>query len=215
MKLVEMSFERLLAELGSSSPAPGGGSVAALAGALAAALCAMVARLAVGKEQLRDSWPDMERVMREAAALQKRLGELADEDSHAFSAVMDARRLPRRTAAEREARDLAIRDAILRAARAPLSTLEALRDLSALALRTSEKGNPGCVTDAGSAAQMIRAGAACAAYNVRVNLPSLQDPVVREQLRTAAARLLQEVLDETKRTEGAVEARLALLHAGP
>ncbi len=208
MKLVEMSVGDFLGEVASSSPAPGGGSVAALAGALAAALCAMVARLT------GDSLPDRERALQEASTLQDRLKDLVDEDCRAFSAVMTARRLPRSTEAERATRDRALQDAVLRSARIPLSTLEALRNLSALALRISDKGNPNCVTDAGSALQMIRAGAACAAYNVRVNLPSLRDTVVREELRAAAARLLREVLDESQRTENIVEARLELLRAG-
>jgi len=214
VKLIEMSMERLLEDLGAPTPAPGGGSVAALAGALAAALCRMVAGLTAGKEQLADSRPDMERVLRDATALQNRLGDLADEDSRAFRDVIEARRLPRGTAGERKAREKAMQDAVLRSAQAPLSTLRALRELSALALCVCDKGNPGSVTDAGSSAQMIRAGAVCAVYNVRINLPSLRDAAARERLGGEARRLLQEVLDETQKTESIVEARLADLHAG-
>ncbi len=214
MKIIEMSLEELLRELGSASPAPGGGSVAALAGALAAALCRMVSALTVGKEKYRDSWADMERVGGESAALEERLRALVDEDTRAFSAVMEARKLPRGTEGEREARECALGAAALESAKVPLSTLCALRELSALARCAAEKGNRGCVTDAGSASQMIRAGAVSAAYNVRVNLPSVRDPVAREELPARTAKVLQEVLDETKRTESIVEARLALLQAG-
>ena len=215
MKLIEMSLEKFLTELGSVSPAPGGGSVAALAGALAAALCRMVSALTTGKEKYRDSWADMERVSRESASLEERLRGLVDEDAQAFCAVMQARKLLKRTDQERQVREQALDDASLRSTNVPLSTLRALRDLAAFALCAAEKGNPGCVTDAGSASQMIRAGALSAAYNVRVNLPSVRNPVVREELQARTAKVLQEVIDETQRTENIVEARLALLQSGP
>lgn len=214
MKILEMSLEEFLRELGSSSPAPGGGSVAALAGALAAALCRMVSALTVGKEKYRGSWEEMERVRSESAALEERLRALVDEDTRAFTAVIEARKLPRRTDGERDGRERALGGAALESAKVPLSTLCALRELSALARCAAEKGNTGCVTDAGSASQMIRAGAVSAAYNVRVNLPLVRDPVAREGLQARAAKVLQEVMDETKRTESIVEARLALLQAG-
>ena len=215
VSLVSMSLEDFLSELGSSSPAPGGGSVAALAGALAAALCVMVSGLTAGKEKYRESWEDMEKVGREAAVLEERFRGLVDEDTAAFRAVMDARRLPRGTAAEREARDGALREAVLRSARAPLATLSALRELSALARLAADRGNPACVTDAGSAGQLIRAGAVSAAYNVRANLPALADPALRLELSGRTAGILQEVLDESQRTEGIVEARLAPRQTAP
>ncbi|MGO9410837.1 MAG: cyclodeaminase/cyclohydrolase family protein [Spirochaetia bacterium] len=213
MKLMEMSLEKFLSELGSASPAPGGGSVAALAGALAAALCRMVSALTAGKEKYRDSWADMERVGRESAVLEGRLRVLVDEDTQAFRAVMETRRLPKGTDRERQVREQALDNASLTSANVPLSTLEALRELSALALCAADRGNPRCVTDAGSASQMIRAGALSAAYNVRVNLPSVRNPVAREELQARTAKVLQEVIDETQRTENIVEARLELLQA--
>jgi len=214
MKLTEMSLQEFLCDLGSSSPAPGGGSVAALVGALAAALCRMVSALTVGKEKLRNVWTDMERVGREAAALEERLCGLVDEDTMAFRAVVQARKLPRGTDQERQNRERALQESLLQSAKTPLSTLCALRALSTLVLCAADKGNPGCVTDAGCASQIIRAGALSAAYNVRVNLPSMRDPVAREELKARTAKVLQEVMDETQRTENIVEARLALLQAG-
>jgi formiminotetrahydrofolate cyclodeaminase len=214
MKLMELTLEKFLCELGSASPAPGGGSVAALAGALAAALCRMVSALTVGKESLASSGPDMERVARESAGLEARLRELVDRDTLAFREVMEARKLPKATEQERQARARAIHEAALKSANVPLSTLETLRELSVLALTAADKGNPSCVTDAGSASQMIRAGALSAAYNVRVNLPSVENPVAREELRARTAKVLQEVMDEAQRTENIVEARLQRLHTG-
>jgi len=214
MKLTELTVEKFLGELGSPSPAPGGGSVAALAGALAAALCRMVSSLTVGKESLKDSWEEMDRVGRESARLEYRLRELVDQDTQAFGKVVDARKLPKATDQEREVRSRAIGEAALASASVPLATLETLRELSVLALSAADRGNPACVTDAGSASQLIRAGATSAAYNVRVNLPSVGNPVAREELRARTAKVLQEVMDESQRTENIVDARLQLLHAG-
>ena len=209
VNLVGLSVESFLRELSSASAAPGGGSVAALSGALAAALCEMVAGLTVGKEKYRSSWKDVEKAGHESAALQSRLRELVDEDTRAFLAFVEARRLPRGTACERRARERSLQEAILQSAKVPLSTLCALRELSAIAGRVTEIGNPSCVTDAGSAAQMIRAGAVCAAWNVRVNLPLVRDTVAREELSARTAKMLHEVMDETQRIEGIVEDRLA------
>jgi methenyltetrahydrofolate cyclohydrolase len=213
MKLIEMPMQEFLSELGSASPAPGGGSVAALAGALAAALCRMVSALTVGKEKYRESWAEMERVERECARLEERFQSLMDDDARAFCRFMDARRLPKGTDQERLARRSAIYEAAFASANVPLSTLGLLHELAALALCAADKGNPACVTDAGSASQMIRAGAQSAAYNVRVNLPSIENPVAQEELQARTAKVLQEVVDETQRTENIVEARLSLLQA--
>ncbi len=214
MKLMELTLDKFLCELGSASPAPGGGSVAALSGALAAALCRMVSALTVGKEKLKDSWQEMEKVGRDCAVLEARLRALVDEDTDAFLRVMEARKLPKGTDQERRDRAKAVQEASLKSANVPLATLEALRELSVLAVSAADRGNPACVTDAGSASQMIRAGALAAAYNIRVNLPSVENSVAREELRARTAKVLQEVMDEAQRTENIVEARLQLLHAG-
>ena len=213
MKLIDLSVADFLQQLGSASPAPGGGSAAALAGAVAGALCAMVASLTEGKEKHRASWSDMEKVRREAAVLEGRLRALVDEDTEAFLAVMAARRLPRGSEEERETRASALQDAILRAARAPLATLSAIRSLSELPGIAADRGSPGCITDAGTAAQMLLAGGMAAAWNVRVNLPSLEDPAMQEEIRLQAAGELQKVRQMTQKIESLVEARLTSLAA--
>ena len=209
MKLVEMPLDKFLCELGSPFPTPGGGSIAALAGALAAALCRMVSSLTVGKERCRDSWAEMEIVGRESTALEARLLYLVDEDARAFSKVIVARKLSKATERDRQARDRALQEAALRCAKVPLSTLTALRALASLSARAADKGNSACVTDAGSASQMIRAGAVSAAYNVRVNLALVNNLVAREELQARTEKILQEVMDEVQRTERIIEARLA------
>ena len=208
MKLVETTVAGFLGELASASPAPGGGSAAALCGAVAAALCGMVSRLTVGREKYRGSWKDMEEVGRDAETLRERLAGLVDEDAAAFLSVAAARALPRGTEPERDARGKAIADAVLRSARAPLETLKAAVSLAGLSARAVELGNPGCLSDAASAAQAARASAFAAAYNVRVNLPSVADPSLRRRLAAETAEALAAVREIVGGIEQAVEARM-------
>lgn len=208
MKLSEMTVEGFLAELASDSPAPGGGSVAALAGAIAASLCEMVSGLTLGRETFKDAWAVMQETHARAGRLGARLRELIDEDSDAFNSVIAARKLPRATEEQKAARERAIQEGTVRSARVPLETLETLALLADLAALSAEKGNPGCLTDAGSAAQMIRAGAAAAAWNVRVNLPSVRDLNLKEQLGGDAARVLEGIFKTVERVDAMVEKRL-------
>jgi glutamate formiminotransferase/formiminotetrahydrofolate cyclodeaminase len=203
-----MTVEDLLRELASDSPAPGGGSAAALAGAAAGALCAMVARLTLGREKFRDAWPAMEDLRAQSQRLSARLAELVDEDTQAYAAVVAARRMPKNTGQEQAARTAAIAEATLRAARVPLETLTLLRELAACAARALERGNPSCLTDAGSAAALVEAGATAAAYNVRVNLPGVEDPAEREALRRQALEALAAVQETVRGVEQDVDRRL-------
>ena len=208
MKLTDMTVDGFLAELASDSPAPGGGSAAALAGAIAASLCAMVCRLTLNRETFKDVWAVIGEAQIRAESLGSRLRELIDEDARAFTSVMTARRLPRDTEEQNTVRQRAIQEATVRSARVPLETLEYLAALADLAAVCAELGNPGCVTDAGSAAQMIRAGAAAAAWNVRVNLPSIKDAKVKEEFGGAAARLLEGTLTTVRKIDTMVDQSL-------
>lgn len=208
MKMSEMTIDGFLAELGSDSPAPGGGSTAALAGAIAASLCEMVSGLTLSRETYKDLWPVMQEARARAGSLGSRLRELIDEDAQAFNSVMAARKLPRGTEEQKAARERAVQEGTLRSARVPLETLEYLAALADLASVCAEMGNPGCVTDTGSAAQMIRAGAASAEWNVRVNLPSVRDAKLKEELGRNAARLLEGIMKTVERVDAMVEKSL-------
>ena len=208
MKMSEMTIDGFLAELGSDSPAPGGGSTAALAGAIAASLCEMVSGLTLSRETYKGLWPVMQEARARAGSLGSRLRELIDEDAQAFNSVMAARKLPRGTEEQKAARERAVQEGTLRSARVPLETLEYLAALADLASVCAEMGNPGCVTDTGSAAQMIRAGAASAEWNVRVNLPSVRDAKLKEELGRNAARLLEGIMKTVERVDAMVEKSL-------
>jgi glutamate formiminotransferase/formiminotetrahydrofolate cyclodeaminase len=208
VKLAEMTMGGFLAELASNSPAPGGGSVAALAGAIAASLCQMVSGLTLGRETYKDAWAVMQKARTSADRLGARLRELVDEDAQAFNSVVEARKLPPGAEEKKAARARAIQDATTRSARVPLETLQTLAPLADLAALCAEKGNQGCMTDAGSAGQMIRAGAVAAAWNVRVNLPSVRDVKLKEELGTAAAKALEGILKTVARIDALVDKRL-------
>lgn len=209
MNLANLSLTDFLHELASASPAPGGGSAAALAGALSSGLCGMVARLTLAREKLRDSWPAMEEVASEADELRARFLGLVDEDAEAYLAVVAARKLARGTDDERAAREHAVSVAVLRSARAPLETLLLAGKAAEIAARALEQGNPSCLTDAGSAAQAARLAAEAAAYNVRINLPGIADTAERARLSAETDAALSAVRIGTDRIARSVESRLA------
>lgn len=209
MKLVEMTVSDFLGELASDSPAPGGGSAAALAGAVAAALCSMVCRLTVGREKYRESWPVIEAARGEAARLGGLLGRLIEEDAEAYRGVIAARALPTGTDAEKSVRQDAVQAATVRAAQAPLETLAALSECIKIVELLLQHGNPACITDAGSAGLLATAAAAAAAWNVRINLPSIRDEALRRSLAERAASRLAEARQAAARIEADVDTRLA------
>jgi len=206
--LVERTVRSFLAELGSAAPAPGGGSAAALAGAAAASLCAMVCRLTLARDSLRTAWPALQAALPECEALRDRLSRLVDDDSEAYLALAAALRLPKATEEQKEARRAAVQASAIRAAQVPLQTLEAVRAAARIAEVVLEKGNPGCCTDVGSAGALCRAGAEAAAYNVRINLPSIRDAAVRGPLQDRAREALAEIRAAADRIAKRTEERL-------
>ncbi|HVQ00233.1 MAG TPA: cyclodeaminase/cyclohydrolase family protein, partial [Candidatus Thermoplasmatota archaeon] len=120
--LVNMNLEEFLAELASESPAPGGGSVAALAGALGAALSSMVCHLTIGKEAYQDVQTDIKATLKESEQLRRRLTDLIDKDTEAFNEVMAAVKLPKETDAQKDQRRQALQQAYKNATCVPLQT---------------------------------------------------------------------------------------------
>jgi len=208
MKLVELLTREFVEKVASEAPAPGGGSVSALAGALAAALCAMVARLTLGKEKYRDTWQEMEQVRDSADALMRRLLELVDEDTAAYNQVLNAFKLPRDNEAQKSARQAAIQSATKKATAVPMETLRSVTELLSMAEATVEKGNPNCLSDAGVAAHLIRAAASGAAYNVRINLSALDDQGLSTEIKLETAELLSRVMSAVAKLQETLNKRL-------
>lgn len=155
------------------TPTPGGGTVAAFVGALAACLATMVANLTVGRKKYATSEVAMQDVKRRAETLRRDLLALARRDSEAFDAVLRARRLAATTPEETAARERALADADLTATRVPLATAEGCLQVVELAEIAAKLGNPNAVTDAGVAALLAAAAGEGALLNVEINLKSL------------------------------------------
>ncbi|GJQ21696.1 MAG: sugar ABC transporter substrate-binding protein [Bacteroidia bacterium] len=159
----------------SDSPAPGGGSVAALAGALGAALTAMVCHLTIGKKKYEDVQTEMIGLLGQADELKARLIILMDQDTEAFNRVMEAFGMPRSTDAEKEKRSTAIQEATKQATLVPLEVMKLAERALTLAKSAAEKGNVNSISDAGVAGVMLKAACEGAALNVRINLATLKD----------------------------------------
>ena len=208
MKLENLSIRDFTEELGSANSTPGGGSAAALCGALGAALSAMVSRLTLGNEKYSEVWQSMGAVQQAAGLLAGRFLELVQRDSDAYQAVMAAIKLPKETKEEKGARHKAIQEAIKNAAKVPLETLRTSEKLIVLTKEAVERGNPNTLTDAGAALQLARTAAAVAAYNVRINLPGLQDEKFVTACKEEVEKALQRVETLFQEVDGYIEAKL-------
>jgi len=173
--LTKKTVNAFLDELASSSPAPGGGSVAALAGALGAALATMVCNLTIGKKKYADVEDDMKKIKAEAERLRTRFTELVDQDTHAFNKVMEAYGLPKDGDAQKALRLAAIREATKEATLVPLEVMKHCIDAMALAQQVASAGNQNSISDAGVSALMLHAACEGAALNVKINLNGLAD----------------------------------------
>lgn len=168
--LVNMTVTEFTDELASNSPAPGGGSVSALAGSLAAGLTSMVAALSHEKKEYLDKKPMMEEIGVEAQRLKNELHYLIDEDTHAFNKILSARRLPVSTDEEKIHRSEAILDADIYAIEIPLRVAETSISVLKLAEKLVHEGNPNSVSDAGVAGETALAAVRGACMNVLINL---------------------------------------------
>lgn len=175
--LVAQTVTEFADVLSKDSPAPGGGSVAALAGALSAALSSMVASLTFAKQGMERTKPSMEAAGQDAQALKDWFLAAVDRDTDAFNGVLTAIRMPRKTDEDLAARDAAMAAANLGATMVPLEVLEHAVEALELALITARDGNPNSVTDAGVGAACALAAAEGASLNVRINLDGLEGDV--------------------------------------
>ncbi len=164
-----------LDSLAAGTPTPGGGSAAAYAGAMGAALVAMVARLTIGKKKYADVEAQMNEILNQAERLRRDLTAAVDEDAAAFEGIMTAFKLPRETEEQQAVRAAAIEQATLTAIRVPLATAEKAVKALALAERCAALGNLNAISDAASGAALCRAALTSAGYNVRINVNSLSD----------------------------------------
>jgi len=207
-KLVNMKLYEFLDELASSSPAPGGGSVAALSGALGAALSSMVCNLTVGKENYASVQQEIGSVLKQSERLRKQLTELVDKDTDAFHEVVKALKLPKDTEEQKQKRREALQKGYCGAARVPLETARVCEQVLNVALVAAEKGNKNSITDAAVSALLAQAGVEAAVLNVKINLGSIKDVTFVKQVSSELTVLQRHAADKTKEILGLVEKSL-------
>jgi len=207
--LVGMKVNAFTDLLSTEAPAPGGGSVAALCGALSGALSSMVAALTHGKRGYEAAFGEMETAGVLAQALKTAFLEDVDRDTEAFNKVMDAMRLPKGTEAEKKSREAAIQEATVGATRVPLGVLRRSREAAQLARLVIEKGNRNSISDGGVAALAARTAAEGAFLNVAINLPGIIDERFRTEMLAEAERLRGEIVRHTEETVRLAERTIA------
>ena len=201
-----LPVDEFLRVLGSPEPTPGGGTAAAVSGAMGAALVEMVTALTLSKEKLSEAHPAMQVIARAASDARVEMLALAREDALAYETVVAARRRPKETEQDKAARSQAIAEGNRVATEVPMRTARVAVRLLATLPELVEKGNPGAVSDVGTAALLLEASAEAALLNVGINLPGVKDPAFvgqmqREtaELQSQAQRLRSKVLESVRK----------------
>jgi formiminotetrahydrofolate cyclodeaminase len=205
----DWSLKQFLAEAASSAPTPGGGSVAAVCGSLAAAMVSMVANLTIGKEKYKDVEVEMHEMSSETAALLERLERLVAADMEAFSGFMAVFKLPKDSDEQKAERARRMQEALVKATDTPLAIAETCMRIIELAGEAALKGNKGAVSDAGVAAFLAEAALNAALLNVDINVPSIKDNAYVEQATRKRRELTRQAADLKDKAVAAVTARLA------
>ena len=206
--LIHQTVAEFLDTTASSAPAPGGGSVSALAGALGAALTSMVCRLTIGKKKYAAVEPAMHETLLAAEDIRNQCLSLIDQDTAAFNGVMAAFGLPKETEEQKTARQRSIHDATRQATLVPLELMRSLERMLGLVATVAEQGNVNSRSDAGVAALLVGSAARGAALNVYVNLGGLPDDAFRKETRHETERLEQKIVTEADRIAQSVRTAL-------
>lgn len=173
--LTDLTIKDFLKKTASNSPVPGGGSIAALGGAISASLLEMVANLTIGKKGYEEFEEEMKEISIAVLEYRNRLIADIDKDSNAYDAVMAAYRLPKSNDEERDRRSGAIQEALKNAVLVPLEVAKMGLDLIKLAGNIVRDGNKNAITDGAVAAMMARTALLSALFNVKINLSSIKD----------------------------------------
>ncbi len=194
-RLVDMTCRGFADETSSESPAPGGGSISAYMGALAAALGTMVANLSAHKAGWDDRWEEFSSWAEKGRAIQDRLIALVDEDTEAFNRIMAVFAMPKNSPEEKAARAAALEAATLYASEVPLRTMKAAFETFALLKAMAESGNPASVSDAGVGALAARSAVLGAWLNVRINAAGLKDRAAADAILSEAGKIAAEATE--------------------
>lgn len=195
-RLIRMTLKGFARETASESAAPGGGSVSAYMGALAAALGAMVANLSAHKRGWDDRWKEFSDQAVKGQDIMERLLKLVDEDTAAFAKIMNVFSMPKGTEEEKAARAEAMEKATLYATQVPLRTMQTVLEAMPLALEMARKGNPASASDAGVGAIAALAAVKGAQLNVRINAAGLKDRAMADSLTAEAEKIAKEAAEK-------------------
>ena len=199
--LVNMTLTEFNDELSTDSPAPGGGSVAALSLAMSGSLTAMVANLTVGKKGYNAVWEEAKELAEAGQDIKERALACIDKDTQAFYDMMDASRLPKKTDEDKAAREVAIQDTTKNAILVPLETLEIAHEAVILSAKIGKIGNEHALSDAGVGAINANAAAKAAYLNVKINMGSITDDAFVKDIMKKAGELLKKVDEIALRVE--------------
>ena len=189
--ITESSVEKFLDDLASGAPTPGGGSAAAIMGAMGAALISMVCNVTVGKKGLEAVEPEMKSLREQSEKLRARLAAMVAEDVAAFDGLMAAYRLPKLSETDKVRRTEAIQTSLRAATETPLDCARACSEVIDLAQRAGEAGYSGVISDAGVGVLAAHAALRSAALNVYMNAPSIKDREFARQATSEVAELLE------------------------
>lgn len=195
-RLIRMTLKGFARETASESAAPGGGSVSAYMGALAAALGAMVANLSAHKRGWDNRWKEFSDQAVKGQDIMERLLKLVDEDTAAFAKIMNVFSMPKGTEEEKAARAEAMEKATLYATQVPLRTMQTALEAMPLALEMARKGNPASASDAGVGAIAALAAVKGAQLNVRINAAGLKDRAMADSLTAEAEKIAKEAAEK-------------------
>lgn len=197
--LTQKTVRDFLEEVASKSPAPGGGSTAALAGSLAASLTSMVCHLTLGKQGYQEVERQIKMTLQESEQIRIQLMALIDEDTKAFDSVIEAFQMPKTTEKEQQKRRQAIQEGYKRAATVPLATARYCDQLWEHILFIAQRGNKNSISDAGVASLLAHAGVLGAILNVKINLASIKDHAYNIQINKEIQELEKRAVSYQKK----------------
>ena len=204
----DKSLQVFLDELASSAPTPGGGSGAAVMGAMGAALVSMVCNLTVGKKGYEEVEDDLKDVLKQAEALRDRLTDMIREDVEVFDRLMASYRLPKETDEEKAVRSEEIQASLKEATDVPLNCARACAEVIELCRDAAEKGNLNVISDAGVAVVAADAAMKSAALNVYINVGSIKDKAFAEERSTELEKILKGADGQTSEIYELVKSKL-------
>jgi formiminotetrahydrofolate cyclodeaminase len=208
-QIKDTAIEPFLDQLASSAATPGGGSAAAIIGAMGAALVSMVCHLTIGKKKYAEVEGEMQDVLAKTEALRQKLTGMIQDDVKAFDAVMGAYGMPKETDADKQARDKAIQVALKLATDVPLACAYAAREVIDLAAIASDKGNLNVISDAGVGVLAGYAALRSAALNVFTNVRMITDKTFAEAKLQELNRLLAGAEAATEKAYGVVKGKVS------